>query len=125
MQVRRIVNNDYSFGRGKLDFADGIEACLQKCRTKLSQLKGEWFLDQRDGVAWGDCLGHKVDKPKLASIIKNTLVKVPGVVAISALSVDVDGRYAYVIAKIETDFGLASLNQSLNVLEILSNDQTN
>lgn len=125
MQVRRLVNNDYSFGNNKADFAYDLEACLQSCKTKLSQLKGEWFLDYRDGTAWGDVLGHTINEAEVAAVVRNTLAKVTGVKNVSAVDVSIDDRYAYIIAKIETDFGQARINQSLNILEILANDKAN
>ena len=125
MTVRRLINNDYSFGSGQVDLISGLEGCLQQCKTTLMQLKGEWFLDYRDGVAWGDVLGHKPNNEALASLIKNALLKVDNVKRISSVTIERDDRYAYVIAVIETDFGKANFNQSFNVMELIANDKTN
>ena len=125
MSTRRLINNDYSFGNGQADFITGLDECLQTCRTTLMQLKGEWFLDGRDGVAWGDVLAQRTNEQGLAELIKKTLLTVSGVNAVTAFSVSIDDRHAYIVASIATDFGELNLNQSLNILELLANDAAN
>lgn len=125
MTVRRLVNNDYSFGNGQADFITGLDECLQTCRTTLMQLKGEWFLDGRDGVAWGDVLAHKTNTQGLSELVKRTLLTVDGVTSVKSLTVEVGERQAYVIASLTTDFGDTNFNQSYNVLELLANDKIN
>lgn len=125
MSTRRLINNDYSFGNGQADFITGLDECLQTCRTTLMQLKGEWFLDGRDGVAWGDVLAQRTNEQGLAELIKKTLLTVSGVNAVTAFSVSIDDRRAYIVASIATDFGELNLNQSLNILELLANDAAN
>lgn len=125
MTVRRLINNDYSFGSGQADLIDGLDACLQQCKTTLMQLKGEWFLDYRDGIAWGNVISQKANPQALSELIKNSLLRVDGVTKVSAINVERDDRYAYVIAVIETSFGALKFNQSFNVMELIANDQTN
>lgn len=125
MQVRRLVNNDYSFGSGQADIIDGLDACIQTCKTRLMQLQGEWFLNYRDGVAWGQVLGYKPSPLQIADLIKRVLVSVDGVKAVSRIDVDIDGRYAYIIANLITDFGEVDFNQSLNILELIADDKVN
>lgn len=125
MTVRRLIDNDYSFGNGQLDIISGKDELLQKCKTTLMQIRGEWFLDYRDGVAWGDILSHKTNVTGLASLIRKTILRLKGVTDIPDINVDIDDRYAYVTVKINTDFGLVDLRQSLNVLELIANDTIN
>ena len=125
MSTRRLINNDYSFGNGQADIITGLDECLQKCKTTLMQLRGEWFLDSRDGVPWGDVLGQRTDTQLLTETIKKTLLGIDGITSVTALSVDVDERQALVIASINTIYGQSNLTQSLNVLELLANDTTN
>lgn len=122
MTVRRLIDNDYSFGNGQLDIISGKDELLQKCKTTLMQIRGEWFLDYRDGVAWGDILSHKTNVNGLASLIRKTILRLKGVTDIPDINVDIDDRHAYVTVKINTDFGLVDLRQSLNVLELIAND---
>lgn len=125
MTVRRLVNNDYSFGNGQADFITGLDECLQTCRTTLMQLKGEWFLDGRDGVAWGDVLAHKEDRQLLEQTVKKHLLSVNGVTKVESLHFELEDRHAILLAKLTTDFGTTNFNQSLNVLELLAYDTTN
>lgn len=125
MSVRRLVNNDYSFGNSQLDIISGIDECLQTCKTTLMQLAGEWFLDYRDGVRWGDVLAKKTDIKAMAELVKSTLLSVNGVTNADDITVDIDDRYAYIIARIDTNFGIINFNQSFNALEMIANDKTN
>lgn len=125
MTVRRLVNNDYSFGNGQSDFISGLDECLQKCRTKMMQLRGEWFLDGRDGVTWGDVLAHKEDRQLLEQIVKKHLLSVKGVTKVESLHFELEDRHAILLAKLTTDFGAVNFNQSLNVLELPAYDTTN
>ena len=125
MSTRRLINNDYSFGNSQADIITGLAECLQKCKTTLMQLKGEWFLDSRDGVPWGDVLGQRTNTQALSELIKKTLLGIDGVLSVSALSVNIDERQALVTAIINTDYGSSDLNQSLNILELLANDAAN
>lgn len=124
MSTRRLINNDYSFGNGQADIITGLDECLQKCQTTLTQLKGEWFLDSRDGVAWGDVLGHRTDTQLLTETIKKALMALECVTSVSAISVDMGERQAVVMANVQTVYGNINLTQSLNILELIANDTT-
>lgn len=124
MKTRRLVNNDYSFGNSRADIISGKEAILQTCKTRIMQLKGEWFLDARDGVRWGDVLGHKQDTGSLNSLIKRTLLSVEGVTEVIDVDAYVLGRSVSVIAKLRTKEGELPFSQSFNALEMLY-DKTN
>lgn len=125
MSTRRLINNDYSFGNGQADITTGLDECLQKCKTQLMQLRGEWFLDSRDGVPWGDVLGQRTDEQTLTDTVKRTLLAVDGVTSVTSLIINTTERTAFVIAKLGTDFGQTDFTQSLNVLEKLADDTTN
>lgn len=125
MTTRRLINNDYSFGNGQADIIDGLNECLQKCRTTLMQMQGEWFLDSRDGVAWGNVLGYRANEQALTDTVKRTLLNVSGVRSVNSLSVLPEERTSFVLASLNTDFGQTDFTQSLNVLELLADDTTN
>ena len=124
MSTRRLINNDYSFGNSQADIITGLAECLQKCKTTLMQLRGEWFLDSRDGVPWGDVLGHRTDTQLLTETIKKALMAIESVTSVSAISVDMGDRQALVMANIDTVYGNINLTQSLNILELIANDTT-
>lgn len=125
MSTRRLINNDYSFGNGQADIITGLDECLQKCKTTLMQLRGEWFLDSRDGVPWGDVLGQRTDTQLLTETIKKALMALECVTSVSAISVDMGERQAVVMANVQTVYGNINLTQSLNILELIDNDATN
>lgn len=125
MSTRRLINNDYSFGNGQADIITGIDECLQKCKTTLMQLRGEWFLDIRDGVPWGDVLGQRTDTQLLTETIKKALLGIDAVTSVDAMSVDLGERQAVVMANVQTVYGNINLTQSLNILELIDNDATN
>lgn len=125
MSTRRLINNDYSFGNSQADMITGLDECLQKCKTILMQLRGEWFLDSRDGVPWGDALGQRTDTQLLTETIKKTLLGIDTVTSVDAISVDMGERQALVIANINTVYGNINLTQSLNILELIENDAIN
>jgi len=125
MSVRQLINNDYSFGNSQADIIIGLDECLQKCKTTLMQLKGEWFLDGRDGVAWGDVLAQRTNTQALTELVKKTLLGIDGVKSINSLSIDLDDRRAFILATLTTEFGRTDFTQSLNVLELLADDTTN
>lgn len=125
MSTRRLIDNDYSFGNGQADIITGLEECLQKCKTTLMQLRGEWFLDGRDGVPWGDVLGQSTDEQALTDTVKRTLLAVDGVTSVTSLIINTTDRAAFVIAKLGTVFGQADFTQSLNVLEQMADDAIN
>ena len=89
------------------------------------QIKGEWFLNYQDGVAWGDVLSNKTNVNVLASLIRKTISRLKGVSSIESIDIDIENRYAYIFVRINTDFGFVNLRQSLNVLELIANDTIN
>lgn len=125
MSVRQIVDGDYSFGRSKLNIIDNKEACFQTCKTRLMQLRGEWFLNYQDGISWGDVIGHKPNPVILSDLVKRELLAVNGVIKVESIDVDIDDRHVYIIAKLKTNFGVIDFNQSMNAMELLANDKTN
>lgn len=119
MKTRRMINNDYSFGSGPLDLITGRQAILQTCKTRLSQIAGEWFLNYTDGVRWGDILGHSIDTGQLIRVVKNKIESVEGVKSVTRLEAHAEGRSAFILATIETADGQITLNESINVMEAL------
>lgn len=45
---------DVMFGRGLQSFHSGSPATIQRTRTRLLLVRGEWFLDTSEGVPWWD-----------------------------------------------------------------------
>ena len=102
--VRRLVANDYSFGQGRANLATGIESVLQRCKTRLMQFSGEWFLDTNAGTAWAQVLGQRYSQPDIERLVRDRLKTTDGVLAVTALIVSFDrqARLAAIDATLAT-----------------------
>ncbi|MCI3877558.1 hypothetical protein [Acinetobacter higginsii] len=118
--VRRLVNNDYSFGQDRNCFISGLSGLLQQCRTRLQQLNGEWFLKHEDGVAWFDVIGQTINYNLLNKKIEQCVMSIIGVERIAEITsiFDEKTRQVAVYLKIKTIYGDADLNEQIN-LEVL------
>lgn len=89
MLVRRLVNNDMSFGHGLSNFARDAEAVAQKVRSRLQLLRGEWMLDVDAGVPYLQEILVKPANTALAeSLIKQTIIDTDGVAELRTFSLD-------------------------------------
>lgn len=118
--VRRLSNNDYTFGQGRSCFISGLEGLLQQCKTRLQQLKNEWFLNGSDGVPWFDVIGQSVNYNLLNKMIEQCILSIIGVESISEIAsvFDAKTRQVSVFLKIHTIYGNADFNEFIN-LEML------
>lgn len=118
MTVRRLVDNDYSFGQGRANLASNLEAVLQRCKTHLMQFQGEWFLNAGDGTPWFDVIGQRVDQPLLERTVRDRLLSVEDVTAVDDMTVlfDSDTRHVGVLCQVMTTFGAANLSEIINIL---------
>ena len=115
--VRRLVNNDYSFGQGRANLATGLESVLQRCKTRLMQFSGEWFLDTNAGTAWAQVLGQRYSQQDIERLVRERLKTTDGVLAVTALTVSFDrqARLAAIDATLTTADGTATLSQSISL----------
>ena len=69
MRYRRLIDNDYSFGRGRQDFLTDIEAVAQAIKTRLLLLYAEWWEDLEDGLPlWQKIIGVPGNAENIAAI---------------------------------------------------------
>lgn len=117
--VRRLFGNDYSFGQGRANLATGLESVLQRCKTHLMQLQGEWFLDVSAGIAWAQVLGRRYEPSELHSLVLAGIMSIEGVLSVESLTVSFnrDTRSALVLATINSVYGSATLSENISVLE--------
>lgn len=48
------ANDDYQFGHNAADFwHNEVDGVAQSVKTRLLLYRGEWFLDQQEGMPWG------------------------------------------------------------------------
>jgi hypothetical protein len=114
MRIRRLDSNgDRLFGHSRGDFLDGAAAVVQAIQTRLRLVKGDWFLDTTEGVAWmrqtqgQNILGDRFDRASTEAELKACILGAPGVATMTAFSLvlDHDTRRATVRTTITTDFG--------------------
>ena len=69
----------------------GIEAIAQRIRVRFRWFKGEWFLDQRQGVPYFEDILVKAPDPILINFIfRRVLLSIPGVKAVAKFSAVLD-----------------------------------
>ena len=85
--------HDLYLTEGQLTFlsSDSVEYIAQRVKQRLSFIKGEWYLDQREGIPFFEKIFIK--NPNLdyvGSIFKGVILETPGVVSVKNLSVTLD-----------------------------------
>lgn len=70
----------------------GAEAVAQRLMVRLRWIKGEWYLDQNQGVPWFEILlGQKNPDVRLVEgIIRQAILSTPGVTSVQEISVTYD-----------------------------------
>ena len=84
------------------------DAIAQAVRFRLSQKRGEWFLDEDLGVDWiGTILGRDVRLDVADRELRRVIAETPGVRSIETLRIehDTSNRTATVYATLQTDAG--------------------
>jgi hypothetical protein len=83
--------NDIVIENGDLALVSGEDAVEQRVRQFLNTFLGEWFLDTRVGVPWFQQIMVKNADPIIVdSILKATILNVPGVEELKKFEIDVD-----------------------------------
>jgi hypothetical protein len=102
---------------GDLDVTNGVlsltndangETTAQRVRTRLRLFKGEWFLDNTQGIDYfGQALVKNPDLAAVQSLIKNAILTTPGVLSIIAYTqaLDPKTRVLAVSCTIQNDTG--------------------
>lgn len=111
-----VITSDLQWSKGVAGIAQGVKiACLM--------LKGEWFLDQDEGVAYVEnafvtseqaLLGGKFNKAKALADFRREILRAPGTNEILSLEVDFDSvtRRMSVDFEVRTEFG-DTFNESI------------
>lgn len=86
------TNHDLSLDDGgRLEFVEDDAATIQEIGTRLRLLRGENFLDLREGVPYfTEILIKGVDVARVRSLIRQTIASVPGVVDVPVVDVSLD-----------------------------------
>lgn len=101
MIVRELDNNhDWTFGRSKASYLTGSNAIAQSIKTKLMALKGNWFLNREEGIAWFDYLEKNPNVKQLEVDVRNEILKVSGVVEITEFDIQLDPVERYFLIQV-------------------------
>lgn len=91
LAVRRIdANGDWTFGRGRGDYASGSESIQQRVVTRLRSFTNDWFLNLSYGINWTQDSQKPADLAGLEAEVKATLLQTDGVKAIKSFAMDLN-----------------------------------
>lgn len=115
MRVRKLDSTgDMIFGRSNEYYIDTPEAVAQNVMTRLKLWRGQWFLDNTEGMPWlQEVLGKK---PAADVAIRMHILDTYGVTSIDEFEtiVDPDSRLLSVSATISTIYGQTTISGVLN-----------
>lgn len=112
LDVALDADGDIKIDAGGLSFVSGIAAVVQLARFNMLLFAGEWFLNMDIGIPYfdellGDASKTAGVKERAEAAFADAILGVPGVLAITQLTVDVDpsGRSMTVTWSASTLFG--------------------
>ncbi len=116
MKYRKLVNGDYSFGRGQQDFVSDRDAVVQAIKTRLVLLYGEWWEEKDKGLPLFQTIlgqpGTPDQQQAVDLLVQGVIAETPGVISIK----DFNGSYAQrtygLTCAVETQYGDAVLEVS-------------
>lgn len=104
LAVRRIdENGDWSFGRGRGDYASGSESIQQRVVTRLRSFTNDWFLNLSYGINWTQDSQKPADLAQLEAEIKATILQTDGVKAIKSFSMDLNEQRVLKVSAVLVD----------------------
>ena len=88
MKFRRLnKNHDWTFGNGTSNYADGNEAIMMNCKTRLLSFVSDWFLDQNQNIDWFTILGQKNNEETIRNEVERVCLNSEGIV--NVVSIDI------------------------------------
>lgn len=110
------ITGDLSITNGRTSFVSGLEAAVQGARSRMSLIKGEWFLNldagvpyfERDNVPARDALlGQPFDVIKVKAAMRAAILDTPAITDMLQLDVEFDAatRAVTVTWRAKTTFG--------------------
>lgn len=83
---------DLCLKNGDIEMNDGAALLRQTARTLLGTNRGEWFLDEDEGLDFGLVLGKAVPEGRLRDEVQKELLKLDENLVIHAFSTEREGR---------------------------------
>jgi hypothetical protein len=106
MKVSRLINDDWTFGRGNADYIKDEKAIYQNALTRLRSFKNDWFLDIDAHIDWISLLGSRDKKAEIMREIERVILNTEGVTTITKLEViEILNRQLRVAVSFNTVFG--------------------
>ena len=86
------LTNDISISKGKVALVNGNAEIVQRIKTRLQWLTGEWFLDTTKGLPWmQEILGDK-NTNNAVMLIRDQITGTSGVDRVSTINVRFDAQ---------------------------------
>ena len=87
------ITNDSMHADGKVVFVNGNEEVVQRVKTRLRRIAGEWFLQTTAGIPYfdGEMLGGK-NSQYVLMVIKAEIMNTIGVQDVTSISIDYNNQ---------------------------------
>ena len=86
MRVSRLdENKDWTFGRGKANYAIEDEAIAQNVSTRVKSFANDWFLDTVANIDWIAILGLKTNRDIILNEVERVISETVNVIRITEI----------------------------------------
>lgn len=109
---KQTADGDYAFGSSTVWLVNTPETVAQAVRTRMRLYAGEWFLDDREGLALDRVLGYGTQTTRDLEM-QQRIFNTEGVNSIISYESRVDGRDFIVRTTIDTIYGQAEIEETL------------
>lgn len=105
MRVSKLVNDDWTFGNGRANYAVNADAVRQNVKTRLRSFKNDWFLDIEANIDWITLNGMKNNRVRILREVERVTLNTNGVTTINTLEVvKEENRHAVIKLAFSTIF---------------------
>lgn len=87
MKVSRLINQDWTFGKGLANYVTDNNAINQNVSTRLKSFKNDWFLDTEANIDWLNILGNKNNQGIIESEVRRVTLATEGVLTIDNFNI--------------------------------------
>lgn len=95
-------DNDWTFGKGKNNFARENDAIGLNIKTRIKSWVGDCFFDTSAGIDWVNRLGSKSQRELLELDLRNIILQSEGVTGINSFSTSLVNRQFTADYSVET-----------------------
>lgn len=96
-------NGDVKIEKNEIQMVEGDELLRQTIETNIATQKGEWFLDEEQGIDRSNVLGKGVTEEVVESEIESAIQQVDDTLNISEFNYNVTGRKSKVNFKVVSE----------------------